>query len=50
MAADGTVNLAPFSYFMACHSHVPAIAVSVGSRKDRPKDTRANIEVSGGAQ
>lgn len=45
---SGRVNLAPFSYFMGCHSYLPAIAVSIGSRKDgTPKDTRANIARSG---
>lgn len=44
----GRVNLAPFSYFMGCHSYVPSLAVSIGSRKDgTPKDTRANIARSG---
>lgn len=43
----GRVNLAPFSYFMGCHSYVPALCVSIGSRGGRPKDTRANIEASG---
>lgn len=48
MSPDGRANLAPFSYFMGCHSYVPAIAVSIGSRADgTPKDTRANIAASG---
>lgn len=45
--AEGRVNLAPFSYFMGCHSYVPALAVSIGSREGRPKDSRANIEATG---
>lgn len=45
--AAGAVNLAPFSYFMACHSYVPAIAVSIGSRDGSPKDTRANLLANG---
>jgi flavin reductase (DIM6/NTAB) family NADH-FMN oxidoreductase RutF len=44
---DGAVNLAPFSYFMACHSYVPALAVSIGSRDGAPKDTWRNIEATG---
>lgn len=44
---EGRVNLAPFSYFMACHSYVPALAVSIGSRAGKPKDTRANILATG---
>jgi len=43
----GNVNLAPFSYFMACHSYLPAVAISIGSRAGRPKDTRANILATG---
>lgn len=45
--SQGRANLAPFSYFMGCHSYVPALAISVGSRGDQPKDTRANIAASG---
>ena len=45
--AQGRVNLAPFSYFMGCHSYMPALAISIGSRGDRPKDSRANIAASG---
>ena len=45
--ADGNPNLAPFSYFMGCHSYVPALAISVGSREGEPKDTRANILATG---
>ena len=44
---EGRVNLAPFSYFMACHSYVPALALSIGSRAGRPKDSRANIAATG---
>lgn len=44
---EGRVNLAPFSYFMACHSYVPALALSIGSRGGRPKDSRANIMATG---
>jgi flavin reductase (DIM6/NTAB) family NADH-FMN oxidoreductase RutF len=45
--AEGRANLAPFSYFMGCHSYVPALAISIGSRGDQPKDSRANIAASG---
>ena len=48
---DGRVNLAPFSYFMGCHSYLPALALSIGSRADgetlTPKDTSANIRATG---
>jgi len=48
VSPQGQVNLAPFSYFMGCHSYLPAIAVSIGSRPDgTPKDTRANITATG---
>lgn len=48
VSPDGHANLAPFSYFMGCHSYVPAVAVSIGSRADgTPKDTRANIAATG---
>ncbi len=46
----GVVNVAPFSYFMGCHSYLPALALSVGSRRDvpgMPKDTAANILSTG---
>ncbi len=46
-APDGTLNLAPFSYFMAVSSTPPTIAVSVGLRRGQPKDTLANIQASG---
>lgn len=45
--AEGRTNLAPFSYFMACHSYVPALAVSIGSRAGKAKDSRANILATG---
>lgn len=48
VGSDGRANLAPFSYFMGCHSYLPAVAVSIGSRGDgTPKDTRANIAAIG---
>jgi flavin reductase (DIM6/NTAB) family NADH-FMN oxidoreductase RutF len=47
VSVDGRVNLAPFSYFTACHSYEPALAISVGSRDGSPKDTWANIEAVG---
>lgn len=42
--ADGSLNLAPFSYFSAVNSNPPLLSLSVGSKPDgAPKDTRANI-------
>ena len=48
--ADGTVNVAPFSYFMPVTGHPPLIAVTMGGRHERadqPKDTWANAERTG---
>jgi flavin reductase (DIM6/NTAB) family NADH-FMN oxidoreductase RutF len=43
--ADGSHNLAPFSYFNAICSDPPLVLLSVGWKSDgTPKDTRNNIE------
>ncbi len=43
--ADGTHNLAPFSYFNAVCSNPPLLMISVGRKPDGSfKDTRVNIE------
>lgn len=43
--ADGSLNLAPFSYFNAINSDPPLLCLSVGNKPDRmPKDTRVNIQ------
>ncbi len=42
-AADGVLNLAPFSFFMGVGSKPPMLAVSVGQRRGKPKDTAQNI-------
>jgi flavin reductase (DIM6/NTAB) family NADH-FMN oxidoreductase RutF len=47
---DGSVNVAPFSYFMPVTGHPPLIAVTMGGRQeraDRPKDTWANASRTG---
>src|SRR4051794_41795388 len=44
---DGSLNLAPFSYFMAVSSTPPILAVSVGYRKGNPKDTLHNAQATG---
>ncbi len=47
---DGTVNVAPFSYFMPVTGHPPLIAVTMGGRQERadqPKDTWANASRTG---
>ncbi|MRI83802.1 MAG: flavin reductase [Nitratiruptor sp.] len=41
---NGTINLAPFSYFIPLSSEPPMLLVSVGHKKDgTPKDTLANL-------
>lgn len=45
--ADGSLNLAPFSFFMAAGSNPPMIAVSVERREDGVKDTVRNIRETG---
>ena len=45
---DGSLNLAPFSYFTAVSSDPPLLMLSIGTRADgSAKDTRANIEQRG---
>jgi len=46
-AADGTLNLAPFSYFMGVSSDPFVVAISVSQREGRPKDTAHNIAATG---
>jgi flavin reductase (DIM6/NTAB) family NADH-FMN oxidoreductase RutF len=46
-AADGTLNLAPFSYFMGVSSDPFIVAISVSQREGRPKDTAHNIAATG---
>jgi flavin reductase (DIM6/NTAB) family NADH-FMN oxidoreductase RutF len=46
-ATDGTLNVAPFSYFMGVSSDPFVIAISVSQREGRPKDTAHNIETTG---
>src|SRR5690349_7336031 len=43
----GSFNLAPFSFFMMITSSPPHIAISVGARDGREKDTLRNIRASG---
>jgi len=43
----GTLNIAPFSYFMGLSSEPPAMIVSIGHKSDGlPKDTLKNIRES----
>lgn len=45
--ADGTNNLAPFSFFNVVSSDPPVVMFSAGSHQDRPKDSAALAERSG---
>lgn len=46
-AADGRLNLAPFSYFIAISSAPPLVGISIVDRADDPKDTLRNIRDTG---
>lgn len=46
-AADGSTNLAPFSYFNAIASVPPLIGISINDRVGDPKDTLRNVRESG---
>lgn len=45
--ADGTKNLAPFSFFNVVSSSPPVVLFSAGSHRDRPKDSATLAEESG---
>jgi flavin reductase (DIM6/NTAB) family NADH-FMN oxidoreductase RutF len=45
--ADGTNNLAPFSFFNVVSSNPPVVIFSAGSHRDRPKDSATLAEESG---
>ncbi|RIK72771.1 flavin reductase family protein [candidate division KSB1 bacterium] len=47
MGADGSLNLAPFSFFTAVAANPPTVMVAVGARKGRPKDTLRNVQETG---
>lgn len=47
MAEDGTLNLAPFSFFMGLTGDPPMLAFSVNRRRGSKKDTLSNIEALG---
>ncbi|MDQ6694434.1 MAG: flavin reductase family protein [Chloroflexota bacterium] len=47
VGADGSLNLAPFSFFNAVGGTPPTIMVSIGERAGQPKDTLRNIEETG---
>ena len=43
VAPDGTLNLAPFSFFNALSGEPPYLMLSVGHRANQPKDTLSNV-------
>ena len=43
VSGDGVRNVAPFSFFGGISSNPPMVYISVGSRKEGPKDTARNI-------
>jgi flavin reductase (DIM6/NTAB) family NADH-FMN oxidoreductase RutF len=47
VGADGTPNLAPFSFFNGIASSPPTVMVSVSRRADQPKDTLRNAQETG---
>ena len=44
---DGSLNLAPFSFFNAVGSTPPTVMISIAQRSGRPKDTLRNIQETG---
>ena len=44
MGADGSLNLAPFSFFTAVSANPPTVMIAVGARKGVPKDTLRNVQ------
>lgn len=47
LGADGSHNLAPFSFFNVVGGTPPTVMVSVGQRAGSPKDTLRNVQESG---
>jgi flavin reductase (DIM6/NTAB) family NADH-FMN oxidoreductase RutF len=47
ISGKGVRNLAPFSYYNGVSSSPPVLSVSIAPRRDRPKDTLANIRETG---
>src|SRR5438552_7631164 len=47
VGADGTLNLAPFSFFNAVGGTPPTVMVSIGRRAGQPKDTLRNVQETG---
>lgn len=47
IGADGSLNLAPFSFFNAVSNMPLTVMISVGQRKGQPKDTLRNARETG---
>jgi flavin reductase (DIM6/NTAB) family NADH-FMN oxidoreductase RutF len=47
IGSDGSLNLAPFSFFNAVAGNPPTLMVSIGQRKGAPKDSLRNIQETG---
>lgn len=47
VGADGSLNLAPFSFFNAVAGNPPTVMVSIGQRKGTLKDTLRNVQETG---
>jgi len=47
IGADGTLNLAPFSFFNGVGGTPPTVMFSVGQRKGKAKDTLRNVQETG---
>jgi flavin reductase (DIM6/NTAB) family NADH-FMN oxidoreductase RutF len=47
VGGDGTLNLAPFSFFNAVESNPPMVMLSIARRRGQLKDTLRNIQETG---
>src|SRR5436190_7131277 len=47
LGTDGTLNLAPFSFFNAVASRPMTVMISIGNRGQAPKDTLRNVQQTG---
>ena len=47
VGADGSINLAPFSFFNAVGGNPPTVLISIGQRQGNPKDTLRNARETG---
>jgi len=47
LGSDGSINLAPFSYFNAISSEPPLVGIAINDRAGDPKDTLRNILETG---